>query len=1123
MPKAVQLDGVKLQEQIPPDIGQKLLELIYGSFFTYHFNGNELRIRNLNRLINRKQKNGDFLFQNFFRDKDFEHFTGGTLGDFAEYTGYTLVFWAGARYTNSTVRATEITPEFSVKTIHFLVPAAYRNTITYSFEIAKLPKLSVVYNAEAVEQLVSDTNSNRSIIALIAERSGKSNGHVEFIVNKYFPTGIPFRKERQFFEIFGFGFQISETKKPDSSDLQSVGLEYNILKETYCADFLNLEIVGQWNGTNVIKYSDLFRICTVRMYACPNKWCTLPASTKKDEIDKHVQNCTNLTKFEYAHKNMTSKSGVREFLSENGFLPMDFTVTNFATVDAETLGVQDNSRDLSANTVELSEHKIVTLAFSSTFQPDEVFTRKSFSLEDYQIFFKDICLYIENLGQKYLNTLPSQVFDSFHKINAILSADEKKCRAESPLVQSAERLDPHLKSMLSKARRYLKSLMTLRVYGFGSERFDNPLILPGLLSIWKLKPKDIQIIKRASGVMKMSFNIKGQEISFQDARLYAGSGSLSKFTKTFGADSSKGLYCYEYFQSVSDAIHCTQWPSYDNFRSSIKYPNNREIDVRMRQAFELAYNDLDITIDEFLDKMGVPSTCYQLDPDPSVFPTTIDYDLANLHLTVDPVQYVENWIAYEDLFRTSVVNNMFEFLMWYNVQDCIILKQALQGFSRLFQSNLGINPLECITLPGMAEKVMWEHFDTKIGGAFSLAEKEINLMIRQSSMGGLTAIIDGRHQEINVPISERVYADKVYTVPNGDTIIEMQSYDYNNLYGSGMRDPMPVGHGIHYKLKDDGYFSWKPVYNPDKYSLDAIEWINYEQSKFLKRDGSRHVIRHALNYGEVDIKGEESRTDSNLIKHKIYRPDGYVVVDGIHHFFEFDGCHVHECPFKCSTYQRFKNSNGNRWTPRSVEARNTFYMSKGMLHTITSCQWYRMRSSVSYKNYSSAFFRRNDVTEDKILDKILTGDFFGLVKCDVYSPDNVVDFFKPISFAPVFLHKAVDEESIHPKYLEILKSNKRSFPLDPVLTVGFHGKELLLTTEFVKYYLKIGMKISNVTEAIEYEKDNALANFVNHVTDQRKKATEAGNDALQNIYKLVMNSSYGQVFTLELSSYLCFQ
>ena len=1111
MPNAVNLGCVKLKDQTLAISGSKLIELIYGSFFTYYFNGKDLRIRNLNRLINKKEKNGSFIFQKFLRDKDFENFSGRTLGEFAEYTGYKLVFWAGVHYTNSTVKAYEIEPNFSVKTIHFLVPADYRNCITDHFLIEKLPKLSVVYNAEAVEQMVNDVNPNRSIIALISEKSGKSTGQVEFLLETHFPTGVPFRKERKFSEIFGFGFQISgasgaESQEPPGDPSRSV----KIFKESFCSDFLNLEYVGQWQGQSTIQFSDLFRISTARLYACPNKWCTFPANQRKDEIDRHVPNCTNLTKFHYKHKNMVSRDCVREFLSENNFLSKDFTIKNFSTVDAETFGVRDSCRDQSGNTVELAEHKIVTLAFSSTFASDKVFSRQSYTENDYRQFFTEICAYIEYLGKKYLETLPTQVFDSFHKINDIIKNDDKKCRDENPTIQAAERLDPKMKSMLLKARRFLKKIMTLRIYGFGSERFDHPLILPGLLSIWKLKPKDLQVIKRASGLMQMSFNIGGQEISFQDARLYAGSGSLSKFTKTFGAQGSKGLFCYEFFDSIDQAKACTVWPGYKEFKSSLKYPNEHDIDSRMQKAFEMANNELDLTADQFLEKMGISNDCYELNPDPNVFPSSINYELADLHLTVDPVQYIENFIIYEDLSRTGVVTNLFDFLKWYNLQDCIILKEALQGFSKLFQENLKINPLEYITLPAMAERVMWDHFDDKIGNAFSLAEREINLMIRESSMGGLTAIIDGRHQEINVSRADRVHDAKVYTTPNGATIVEMHSWDYNNLYGSGMRDPMPVGHGIHYKKKDNGIFSWKPVQNPDKYSLDSIEWLNYEQRNFLKSDGSRHVIRHAFNHGEVEIRAGETRTADNLLKHKIYKPDGFLEVDGTQHFFEFDGCHHHECPHKCAVYQRFKFSNKNRWSPRSVEERNAFYRSKGVLHTITSCQWYRLRSSVSYRNYTSAFFRQTDITEEKILEKVATGDFFGLVKCDVSSPESVMNFFKPIGFAPVFLHKTVEEASIHPEYVNILKSNKRSFPLDPVLTVGFHGKDLLLTTEFLRYYIKIGINISNITEAVEFEKDDCFANFVNHVTEERKKATDAGNNPLQNIFKLVMNSSYGR-------------
>ena len=81
--------------------------------------------------------------------------------------------------------------------------------------------------------------------------------------------------------------------------------------------------------------------------------------------------------------------------------------------------------------------------------------------------------------------------------------------------------------------------------------------------------------------MTMSFNIKGQEIAFHDARLYAGSGSLSKFAKTFGAQGSKSLFCYEFFKSIPEAIErkreIDQSPPMGISRVNQSYHESREI------------------------------------------------------------------------------------------------------------------------------------------------------------------------------------------------------------------------------------------------------------------------------------------------------------------------------------------------------------------------------------------------------------------------------------------------------------------------------------------------------------------------------------------------------------------
>ena len=1109
MPLAVQLENIILKDQNQPILGKKLSQLVYLAFFNYHLKSVQIRGRTLNRLINRKDKDGQFLFQKFLKDKNFENFQGKTLSEFTEFTGYSLIFWAGAHYTNSTVQAAEIKAEFSVRNLHILVPADYRNRITGNFEIEKLPKLAIIQNIEAFEEVVAASNPNKPFSELVAEKSDKSIGHVEYLLSNHFPNGVPFRKERQFSELFGFGFQITGPID-DQSNLHNPLRSVEVYKESFCNEFLNLEIVGPWQNSNKIQATDLFRLSSKGvMYSCPNPWCQIPSHPRKDFIDEHVKTCTNLTKFSYKARKMTAKlNSVREFLAENDFLDINYVNTDCAFTDIETFGTQDNVRDSSRNTVELAEHKVVTIAFSSTFSQDKLIKRDDLSYEGYFKFYSEVCNYVVRLGREYERTLPPQIFESFRKISAILSEDDKKCQNSE--VPSGERLDPHLKSMLSKGRKYLKKLMTLKIYGFNSERFDFPIMLPGLLTIWKLKPKDVKVVRRTAGLMKMAFNISGQEIAFLDARNYVASGSLGQFAKTFGAQDSKGTFCYEYFNSIQDAIDCTEWPTYDNFRSSLRYPNEKDLDSRIRKAYELARNELDLTADQFLNKMAIPSNCYELGPDPFCLPDTINFTDSNLHLTLDPILYIQNFVEYRRLYDAGIISNMYDFLGWYNIQDTVILKQALNSYVNVFVQNLKVNPLEFTTLPAMSESIMWSFFSESVGSAFSLAEREINTLVRSKNTGGLTLVTDTRHQEVNVDPPDRVYQEQVYTTPNGEKIVKIKSEDYNNLYGCAMRDPMPVGKGILYKKKENGKFSWNPVKSSDKYSLDAIAWINYKQGQFLKPDGTRHVIRHALNFGEVEIKAGSYRTESNLVKYKIYKPDGYVVIDDVEHFFEFDGCHHHECPHKCSTYQRFKNrTRDDRWSPRAVTERNAFYETRGVLHTITSCQWYRQRNNLSFKNYTSAFFRQTDITEQQILSKVESNEFFGLILCDVQSPPEVVERFSRIKFPPVVKTLSCDESMVHPAYVETLKKNNREFPLDPVLTLGFHGKELLLTTEFIKFYLKIGIRISNIALAIEYEQDRALADFVNHVTNERKKATEANNNALQNIYKLVMNSSYG--------------
>ena len=326
-------------------------------------------------------------------------------------------------------------------------------------------------------------------------------------------------------------------------------------------------------------------------------------------------------------------------------------------------------------------------------------------------------------------------------------------------------------------------------------------------------------------------------------------------------------------------------------------------------------------------------------------------------------------------------------------------------------------------------------------------------------------------------------------------------YNIFNLIRHAMRMPMPVGPGILYEKKNN-YFTWEPLMNPSKkkFSLDAIQWLNKMEYELRNPDGSRNVIHHAMNSGEREFKDIQrcERTNKNVFK--IFRPDGYAYIDETHHFFEYDGCYDHQCIHNCLVSKR-STRNKNRDDKR----RNEFYRGLGILHTITSCQWHKDRKHLEFPIQTSVFFNQNRITAEKILGKVKTKQFFGLVKLDLKSSQSVIDKFMKLNFPPIICHLNIDPEMIHEDYKEAMTKQGRSYEDISVLSQRFHANQVLITTDMAVFYHDLGMELSNLTMAVEFEQDTPFADFVNEITSERKKATRSNNKPLQDIFKLVMN------------------
>ena len=76
---------------------------------------------------------------------------------------------------------------------------------------------------------------------------------------------------------------------------------------------------------------------------------------------------------------------------------------------------------------------------------------------------------------------------------------------------------------------------------------------------------------------------------------------------------------------------------------------------------------------------------------------------------------------------------------------------------------------------------------------------------------------------------------------------------------------------------------------------------------------------------------------------------------------------------------------------------------------------------------------------------------------------------------------------------------------DVTLMQTFHGKQLMIYSPTALFYLKLGLKISNVTKFIQYVPSNPMARFVQEITKGRIEATKSGSESLSSAYKIIGN------------------
>ena len=467
---------------------------------------------------------------------------------------------------------------------------------------------------------------------------------------------------------------------------------------------------------------------------------------------------------------------------------------------------------------------------------------------------------------------------------------------------------------------------------------------------------------------------------------------------------------------------------------------------------------------------------------------------------------IENYNFIQSIWKEHKMSSIRDLLVWYQNLDTKPFLVALETQVQFYAEKLKLDMLKCgISIPGLTMKYVFKTLPANT--TFSVIgpkDKDLHSKLRSEIVGG-PSICFTRYLESDVTRIRH---------PEGKLVKKIYGYDMNSLYLYCMGQPQPTGNFIRYVKNSDGTFD---SHMRDCYGHMALEWLNYEaMSKGLN-------IKHKFNGGEEKISHNNRRI----------RLDGYSVSPhGTRIAFEFYGCFFHGCN-RCEEIK--KNEGFNKKLEKSFEElaartreREEFIKNvlKIELVTMWECDWRRLKSENKHirdfvkketPHIPFALGGKSPYAYDQIKNAILREEtsktplLFGLVRCDIRVPNNP-DLLKKFSeFTPIFKNVEVSREDIGPFMKKYAVENNILNQPRRTLIGSYHGKDIVLITPLLRWYVQHGLEIVDIHEVVQYTPKTCFDKFVTEVSSNRRiGAADPSQSILADTFKLLGNSCYGK-------------
>ena len=142
----------------------------------------------------------------------------------------------------------------------------------------------------------------------------------------------------------------------------------------------------------------------------------------------------------------------------------------------------------------------------------------------------------------------------------------------------------------------------------------------------------------------------------------------------------------------------------------------------------------------------------------------------------------------------------------------------------------------------------------------------------------------------------------------------------------------------------------------------------------------------------------------------------------------------------------------------------------------------------------------------KNLKGVQSGELFGFVLADIYTPNHLKQFFN--EFPPIFKNAMVGREDVGELMKGFSEENGFLKKTRKMLISSYFGEKILLTTPLAKWYLDHGLEITKIYEFVEYNPEKLFEKFALDVSDGRRGGEASSKKILADTWKLIGNSGY---------------